>query len=347
MQQIAIDARSVEESEAAATPPEVARPEMPPLSSAPPAPALVSVSHLTKSYGTRRAVSDVSFELAPGVTGLLGPNGAGKSTLVRCLSGLCGWDDGEVRIAGVDPAWRARDARSRVGYMPERVSFPPEMRVDHYLRFAAEGKGLPRSTRRSAVEGALERAGLLGVRSRIITNLSKGYRQRVGLAQALLGDPPVLILDEPSAGLDPLHVIEIRAVLSAYAEGRAVLVSTHSLGETRRLCSRVLVLSQGRLVYDGSTAGMTAAGCARFRMRVSDTGAGRGVPPVDEPGTVLSGSTFDAGEYELVVEADDRLALGRLVARLSTAGWLVTAVEPAGDPLEDAFRRAVGDRAAT
>jgi ABC-2 type transport system ATP-binding protein len=231
--------------------------------------------------------------------------------------------------------------------MPERVSFPPEMRVDDYLRFAAEGKGIPRSARRSAVEGALERAGLVGVRSRIITNLSKGYRQRVGLAQALLGDPPVLILDEPSAGLDPLHVIEIRNVLSAYAEERAVLVSTHSLGETRRLCSRVLVLSQGRLVYDGSTAGMTASGCARFRMRVSGTGAGGGVPPVDEPGTALSGSTFDAGEYDLVVEADDRLALGRLVARLSTAGWLVTAVEPAGDPLEDAFRRAVGDRAAT
>lgn len=308
---------------------------------APSPPALVSVSHLTKSYGARRAVQDVSFELAPGVTGLLGPNGAGKSTLVRCLAGLCGWDEGEVRIAGADPAWRARDARGNVGFMPERVSFPPEMRVDHYLRFAAEGKGIARSLRKPAVEGALERAGLEGVRSRIITNLSKGYRQRVGLAQALLGDPPVLILDEPSAGLDPLHVIEIRTVLQAYATERVVLVSTHSLGETRQLCSRVLVLSQGRLVYDGSTAGMAAADCPRFRMRVA--GASDRAPLVDEPGTALLGSTTDAGEYELIVEADDRPALGRLVARLSSTGWLVTGVEPADDPLEDAFRRAVGD----
>ncbi|HEV8625221.1 MAG TPA: ABC transporter ATP-binding protein, partial [Acidimicrobiia bacterium] len=136
--------------------------------------------------------------------------------------------------------------------------FPPEMRVEHYLRFAAEGKGITRSQRRAAVGAALTRAGLDGVRSRIIANLSKGYRQRVGLAQAMLGDPPILVLDEPSAGLDPLHVIEVRTVLQEYAAERAVLVSTHSLGESRRLCARVLVLSQGRLVYDGSTAGMAA-----------------------------------------------------------------------------------------
>ncbi|MGH9005212.1 MAG: ATP-binding cassette domain-containing protein, partial [Acidimicrobiia bacterium] len=166
---------------------------------------------------------------------------------------------------------------------------------------------------------------LLGVRSRIITNLSKGYRQRVGLAQALLGDPPVLILDEPSAGLDPLHVIEIRTVLQRYAEERAVLVSTHSLGETRQLCSRVLVLSQGRLVYDGSTGGMAAPDSTRFRV------------------TALRDSTGNAGEHELLVEAENRLALGRLVAGLSAEGWLVTGVEPAGAALEDAFRRAVGD----
>jgi ABC-2 type transport system ATP-binding protein len=225
---------------------------------APLAPPLVSVSALTKSYGGRRAVDAVSFDFGPGVTGLLGPNGAGKSTLIRCLAGLGGWDGGEVRIGGIDPAWRTGDARGRVGYMPERVSFPPEMRVEHYLRFAAEGKGIARSDRRAAVGAALSRAGLEGVRSRIIANLSKGYRQRVGLAQAMLGDPPILILDEPSAGLDPLHVIDIRAVLQRYGEERAVLVSTHSLGEARRLCRRVLVLSRGRLVYDGSTAGMAA-----------------------------------------------------------------------------------------
>jgi len=303
---------------------EAAEPEGSQPPPAPAVPALVSVSHLTKSYGARQAVSDVSFELAPGVTGLLGPNGAGKSTLVRCLAGLSGWDDGEIRIAGVDPSWRARDARGSVGFMPERVSFPPEMRVEDYLRFAAEGKGIRRSQRRTAIEGALDRTGLAAVRSRIINNLSKGYRQRVGLAQALLGDPPVLILDEPSAGLDPLNVIEIRGVLQQYGQERAVLVSTHSLGETRQLCSRVLVLSSGRLVYDGSTAGMAAVNSTSYRV------------------TALRDAPGEGGEQELPVEAEDRVALGRQVAALSAEGWLVTGVEPVGDALEDAFRRAVG-----
>lgn len=307
--------------------PETAEPErsQPAPAAASASPALVSVSDLTKSYGAHRGVIDVSFDLSPGVTGLLGPNGAGKSTLVRCLAGLCGWDDGEIRIAGVDPSWRARDARGNVGFMPERVSFPPEMRVDDYLRFAAEGKGLRRSARRAAVEASLERAGLGSVRSRIIANLSKGYRQRVGLAQALLGDPPVLILDEPSAGLDPLNVIEIRSVLQAYGEDRAVLVSTHSLGETRQLCSRVLVLSSGRLVYDGSTAGMAAEHTTQFRV------------------TALRQSAGEAGEQEMLVEAESRVALGQQIAALGAEGWLVTGVEPVGDSLEDAFRRTVGD----
>jgi ABC-2 type transport system ATP-binding protein len=299
---------------------EAAEPEGGQPSPAPAVSALVSVSHLTKSYGARRAVSDVSFELAPGVTGLLGPNGAGKSTLVRCLAGLSGWDDGEIRIAGVDPSWRARDARGTVGFMPERVSFPPEMRVEDYLRFAAEGKGIRRSERRTAIEGALDRTGLEAVRSRIINNLSKGYRQRVGLAQALLGDPPVLILDEPSAGLDPLNVIEIRGVLQQYGQERAVLVSTHSLGETRQLCSRVLVLSSGRLVYDGSTEGMAGADSGRFRLWVSSP----------------------AGEHQLDVDAKDQQGLDQLVAQFTATGWDVRRVEPVGDSLEEAFRRAVG-----
>jgi ABC-2 type transport system ATP-binding protein len=305
------------------------------------APVMVSVSNLTKSYGRRVAVRDVSFDLAPGVTGLLGPNGAGKSTLVSCLVGLASWDTGEVRIDGIDPVWRARDARGSIGFMPERVSFPPEMAVEHYLRFVAEAKGVRRSERRAAIEAVLERAGLVGVRGRIISNLSKGYRQRVGLAQAILGEPPVLVLDEPSAGLDPLQTIEMRTVLQAYAQERTVLVSTHSLGEARKLCERVLVLSQGLLVYDGPAAGMTAAGAPRFRVRLS----GRDNPPaaaLGGPGTSVLEAAADGDEYELLVEADDRPALGRLVSRLTAAGCLVTGVEAAGDPLEDAFRQAVG-----
>ena len=195
------------------------------------APALVSVSHLSKSYGTRPAVQDVSFEARPGVTGIIGPNGAGKSTLLRCLAGLAGWDSGDVWIGGVDLARRAAEARRQVGFMPERVAFPGEMRVWQYLRFVAEMKGIPARQRAEAVETALDRARLTESRSRIVGNLSKGYRQRVGLAQALLGESPVLILDEPSAGLDPLNVMEFRDVIRHCARDRAVLVSTHMLPE--------------------------------------------------------------------------------------------------------------------
>jgi ABC-2 type transport system ATP-binding protein len=303
----------------------------------------MSVSHLTKSYGNRVAVRDMSFDLGPGVTGLLGPNGAGKSTLISCLVGLAGWDEGEIRIDGIDPVWRAREARGRIGYMPERVSFPPEMKVDDYLRFVAEAKGIPRRLRSDAIERALGRAGLEGVRTRIVNNLSKGYRQRVGLAQALVGEPPILVLDEPSAGLDPLNVIEVRAVLQDYGQERVVLVSTHSLGEARKLCSRILVLSQGRLVYEGATAGMATDHAPRYKVLVS--GGDQGAPVVDEPGTTLITASAGAGGYELVVEAVDRQSLGRLVSRLTAGDRLVTGVEPAGDALEDAFRAAVGVRA--
>jgi ABC-2 type transport system ATP-binding protein len=222
--------------------------------------ALVSVSHLTKSYGTRPAVRDVSFEARAGVTGVLGPNGAGKSTLLRCLAGLSGWDSGDIRIAGVDPVRRTVEARHKIGFMPERVAFPSEMRVARYLRYVAEMKRIPARQRREAVELALHRAGLDEERGRVIDNLSKGYRQRVGLAQALLGEPAVLILDEPSAGLDPLNVMEFRDVIRANASDRAVLVSTHMLTEARMLCDRVVVMSAGTVVYDGATTDFAVEG---------------------------------------------------------------------------------------
>lgn len=215
---------------------------------------MLSVAHLTKSYGSRTAVSDVTFEAGCGVTGILGPNGAGKSSLLRCLAGLAGWESGEVRIGGIDPARRPAEARRKIGFMPERVAFPLEMRVADYLGFVAEMKGIDRRSRAEAVDAALGRARLEGARSRILGNLSKGYRQRVGLAQALLGEPPVLILDEPSAGLDPLNVMEFRDVIRDCAGERSVLVSTHMLPEARVLCDRVVVMSGGSVVHQGCTA---------------------------------------------------------------------------------------------
>lgn len=303
--------------------------------------ALLSVSHLTKSYGSRRAVCDVSFEASAGIIGLLGPNGAGKSTLMRCLAGLARWDSGDVRIQGLDLTKRTKEARARIGFMPERVAFPAEMRVEEYLRFAAKVKGISRPNRGEFVEAALGRAGLQAVRDRIVGNLSKGYRQRVGLGQALLADASVVVLDEPTAGLDPLNVMELRDTLRECAHDRAVLVSTHLLSEARSLCERVVVMSQGRVVYDGPIEGMaTASGCLRVRIRARRPSGSAGAPP-HHPGISLVRLEEESGRCTVVVQAGSEAALAGLVMDMVNSGWSIVSLEPTADALEEAFRKAV------
>src|SRR5437764_2057109 len=269
------------------------------------APPPVVVSHLNRSYGARRAVRDASFVLHPGVTGLLGPNGAGKSSLLTCLAGIAGWDDGQVHIAGIDLARHPAAGRRNLGFMPERVAFPVEMRVEEYLRFVAAAKGISRVHRRASVDSALAGTGLADVRARVIGNLSKGYRQRVGLAQALVGDPPVVILDEPTAGLDPLSVLEIRDLLSRYARTKAVIVSTHHLPDARLMCDRVLVMSGGWVVYDGAPAGMAGRADGDLKVRLRIRGRVADLCPVATPGTRLVHRQDSGDDHVLVVEADD------------------------------------------
>jgi ABC-2 type transport system ATP-binding protein len=297
------------------------------------------VRDIEKTYGTRRALAGVSFELANGLTGLLGPNGAGKSTLMRCLVGISSWDRGQVMLDGVDPERHPAVVRRKVGYLPERFAFPAEMRIEAYLRFvAATAKRIPRPERDAAVESALARAGLGHVRSRVVGNLSKGYRQRVGLAQALLGDPAIMILDEPTAGLDPLTLLDIRSTLVDYAADHVVVLSTHTLAEARLLCDRLLVLSAGAVVYDGPTSGMAVADRRRVRLRVAE-GDNR------ELGSFLatcgSPPVRSLSDREVIVEVDGEQALGGLSRRLMHAGFSVVALEPTADALEEAFREAV------
>lgn len=311
-----------------------------PGSSCSPAP-LLSVCGLSRSYGsTRRAVRDVSLELSPGVTGLLGPNGAGKSSLLACLAGIAGWDCGEIRIGGVDLARFPNEARKRVGFMPERVAFPPEMRVEEYLRFVCLVKRIPRRERCTMTDGALSHTGLENVRDRIIGNLSKGFRQRVGLAQALLGDPPVVLLDEPTAGLDPLSMLDIREQLRAYAAERAVLVSTHHLPEARLMCDRVVVLAHGSVVYNGSPSGLAAGRPGVLQVRLRLRGPANAQPPSLVEGTTLVHHGSGSDEEVLVVNAEDEQSVGALVRSLARER-LIVSVEPTTDVLEEAFRIAV------
>ena len=210
---------------------------------------MIEVKGLTKLYGSIAAIRDVSFEVEQGeIIGFLGPNGAGKSTTMRVLTGYTPATSGTARIAGFyiddDPI----EVKRRVGYMPESVPLYGEMFVDSFLNYVAEIKNVPRRERRVEVDRVKERCGLSDMGKRIIRNLSKGYRQRVGLAQALVGNPPVLILDEPTVGLDPRQIVEIRHMIKDLAEEHTVLLSTHILPEVSMLCERVLIINKGRIV---------------------------------------------------------------------------------------------------
>ncbi|MCA9510601.1 MAG: ABC transporter ATP-binding protein [Myxococcales bacterium] len=222
---------------------------------------------LAKRYGDVVAVDGISFEVARGeVVGFLGPNGAGKTTTMRMLTGFLPATDGTARIAGHDIFAEPLAARRAIGYLPETPPLYPEMRVEAYVAHVAALKDVPRAERRAAVDRALVRCGLADVRRRVIGDLSKGYRQRVGLAQAIVHDPPVLVLDEPTVGLDPIQIREIRALIAELAAPRdgeprhTVLLSTHILPEVQAICSRVILIHRGRKVVDQSLASLVAGG---------------------------------------------------------------------------------------
>jgi len=216
---------------------------------------LISVSKLTKRYGDLVAVSDLSFEVGKGeVVGFLGPNGAGKSTTLRIIAGFLGQTSGKVEVCGHDVALDSIEARRSIGYMPEAVPLYPEMRVVEYLAFRAELKNVERAKRGKAIDAAMEKAGVADRATSLIGKLSKGYRQRVGLADALVASPPLLILDEPTAGLDPNQIRDVRKLLREIGKEHTVVLSTHILSEVESSCTRAIVIAKGKLVAEGSIA---------------------------------------------------------------------------------------------
>lgn len=216
-------------------------------------PTMIEVSNLTKYYGTHIAVDHISFKAKPGeVVGLLGPNGAGKTTTMRMLTGFMPPTDGTAQIAGHDILTDSMEARRSVGYLPERVPVYPDMTVRAYVMFWAKLRGT-RNPRRS-VKHALEHVQLADRQDTLIRNLSKGMRQRLGLAQALVHNPPVIILDEPTIGIDPQQVIEVRQTVRNLGKNHTVLFSTHILSEAEQVCDRVLIMDNGRIVAQGNPA---------------------------------------------------------------------------------------------
>ncbi|QVL34748.1 ATP-binding cassette domain-containing protein [Telmatocola sphagniphila] len=214
---------------------------------------MISVKNLTKYYGDYPAVRDISFEVSKGqVVGFLGPNGAGKSTTMRILAGFSTATSGQATVDGKDVFWNPIEARRRIGYMPESCPLYTEMRVEEYLRFRGGLKGLNRSTTRKRIDFVLERCWLKDQRRQLIGTLSKGYRQRVGLADSLLADPPVLILDEPTAGLDPTQIRETRKLIRELGNQHTILLSTHILSEVEMACDSVIMINQGKVAMEGT-----------------------------------------------------------------------------------------------
>jgi ABC-2 type transport system ATP-binding protein len=305
-------------------------------------PVRLAVDGLRKSYGKREAVKGVSFALTDGVTGLLGPNGAGKSTIIKCVTGILDWDAGDITVDGVDAADRPRAARARIGYMPERASFPPEMTVRSYLEYAARMKGVGRRAVDEAVATVLRQIDLEHMAERVIGNLSKGYRQRVGMAQAVIGAPPVLILDEPMAGLDPLNVWDIRDVLWEYGRDHLVLFSTHVLPEARVLCERIMVIAAGELAFDGGLveAELEGAVTRRWRLGVSGPTPERLRAAVEDAGASVLHPTSNGTSTSLVIDAGSPVIVDALARAVLSEGWSLAHLEPMTDLIDSAFRQA-------
>jgi len=220
---------------------------------------MISVQHLVKRFGSREAVCDVSFDVEPGeVLGFLGPNGAGKTTTMRMITGFLLPTSGTATVQGLDVTEQPVAARKRIGYLPENAPMYMEMTVEGFLWFIAEARGLPKADRRPRVEEIIEKTFLTGVRHQTIETLSKGYKQRTAFAQAILHDPPVLILDEPTEGLDPNQKHVVRNMIRHMAQEKVIILSTHVLEEVEAICTRVVIISDGKLVADDTPAALKA-----------------------------------------------------------------------------------------
>lgn len=257
---------------------------------------MIAVEHLTKRYGARLAVDDLSFAVERGeVVGFLGPNGAGKSTTLRMVTGFQSPSVGRVRIDGIDVHERPESARARFGYLPEGVPLYPEMRVAEYLSYRAALKGVAHRRIRTEIDRCLELADVVEAKHRIVGQLSKGTRQRIGIADALLGDPPILILDEPTSGLDPNQMRHVRELIRGFSGKKTVFLSTHILPEVEASCERVIIVREGRKVAEGTVAELRSRAAGEHKILL--VGRGGAAPFV----TALTGV---AGVKATEIESD-------------------------------------------
>lgn len=303
---------------------------------------MIEVRHLSKRYGTHLAVDDLSFSIDRGVVyGFLGPNGAGKSTTMNIMTGCLGATEGEVLIDGHNVAEEPMEAKKHIGYLPELPPLYGDMTPEEYLHFVARAKGLRREESARQIETVMEKTRIADVRKRLIRNLSKGYRQRVGIAGALLGTPKVIILDEPTVGLDPAQMIEIRSLIHDLGKTHTVILSSHILSEVQTVCDRVLIIAHGKLVAQGTPEEL--AGKLAAKGTISATAQGERDAVLAAAATVpgltdLRVTAEKGGEVSFTAVSESGADLrGALSLALAKAGCPVLNLRAESMSLEDVF----------
>ena len=302
---------------------------------------MIEVSHLTKRYGNHLALSDLSFTIPNGqIYGLLGPNGAGKSTTMNILTGCLAATSGEVRIDGVDIFEDPMAAKRHLGYLPEQPPVYMDRTPWEYLRFVARAKGVKNLAQE--VDRVMDLTQIADVRDRLIRNLSKGYRQRVGIAQAILGDPDIIILDEPTVGLDPRQITEIRELIQKLGENKTVILSSHILGEVQAVCERLLILSKGKLVACDTPANlekqMSSASALEIDVCASREQAEKLLSRLPNVQSFKSKGTADRCQVRLETEKEHLEDLSKAVFfALAEAKTPLLAMTPTKASLEDIF----------
>jgi len=318
--------------------------------------AMIEIDNLTKWYGNTLALDRATFSVEEGrIVGFLGPNGAGKSTALRILTGFLPATSGQARVNGHDVLMESLAVRSSIGYMPENVPLYPEMRVEEYLAFRAALKDVPSAKRRAAVDRVVQRCWLKEVRRRLIGQLSKGFRQRVGLAEALVADPPVLILDEPTIGLDPTQIEETRKLIRSLGGKHTVLLSSHLLPQVEKTCSHLVIIADGQIKAAGSLdelkKGLAHRQQVVVELRTGDAGEGpaevgralRQVAGAADATTEEMGGGWLRAVVMPAADADPREAIWAAVAQ---RGWQLREIHRLAPTLEELYARIVAGESA-
>lgn len=310
---------------------------------------MIEVQSLTKTYGRSRGISDISFSIKEGeIVGFLGPNGAGKTTTMNIITGYLSASSGSAKIAGIDVLENPIEAKRHIGYLPEQPPLYPGMTVEEYLDFVYDLKGVRSKSQSAHISGICKMVGVSDVYKRVIGHLSKGYRQRVGLAQAMIGDPDVLILDEPTVGLDPRQIVEIRNVIKDMGKSRTIILSTHILPEVSAVCERVLVISNGVIVADdrpGNLANLVSGErIMLFRVAGPKDAVLSAMRSQDGVKRVETVGEMETGSCDFLVESLPNIDIRKpMFSALAAGGWPILMLRPQNVSLEDIFIKLTGD----